>query len=464
MPERDPTRRGGGEVKSGRISRTARLGGLVAGQGARWYGTRAANVARSDEGAQRATEKRMVAVAEELVARLGEMKGAAMKIGQVLATVEPVALPEAERERIKHKLGELRDSVDPIDFKHVRKVIEKDLGGPIREHFADFEEDAFAAASIGQVHRATTHDGDAVAVKVQYPGVAEAVDADLRNLGLIFPLVKRLAPGLDVKALAAEIRERISEELDYELEAQNQRTIARAWRGHPFVRVPAVHSSLCARRVLVTEYVEGLPFRKVRALPEPERDRFGEVVFRFFFATLSRLGIALGDPHPGNYMLCDDGRVCFLDFGLVRRVPEEHLDGERRLAAAIIDSDAEAVHREMSALGYLPDPGQFDPELLLEQVSGAADWMFHPEFRRFDAAWVRELIELSSSPRSEYFDQMRHQTLPSQSLLMRRMEGLLLSVLGDLEAGAEWGRIAAEYVRDAQPATELGRLDAQFWR
>ena len=226
-------------------------------------------------------------------------------------------------------------------------------------------------------------------MKAQYPGIAEAVEADLRNLGLIFPLVRRLAPGLDTKALGNEIRERISEELDYELEAQNHRTMARTWRGHPFVYVPRVLSALSGRRVLVSEYVEGMAFDDVRGLEQAERDRFGEIVFRFFFATLDRAGLALGDPHPGNYLLRPDGTVCFLDFGLVRKVSPAHLDGERRLACAIADSDAEGVHREMSQLGYLPDPDMFEAEPLLGQVQTAGAWMFEPGFGHHPGAGTR---------------------------------------------------------------------------
>ena len=209
--------------------------------------------------------------------------------------------------------------------------------------FRDFDERAFAAASIGQVHRATTVDGDDVAVKIQYPGVAEAVETDLRNATLLLPLVKRLAPGLDAKALAAEMRERIGEELDYELEAQNQRRIERLLRGHPFVRVPRVHTSLSTRRVLVSEYVEGERFEAVRRADEAQRDRYGEIVFRLYFGLLYRDRIALGDPHPGNYLLCPDGRVCFLDFGLLRDVDAARVAAERAIALAVRDGDAEAL-------------------------------------------------------------------------------------------------------------------------
>src|SRR6478736_2212573 len=318
-----------------RIARSRRFGGLVAGQGLRWAGTRAANVLRSDEKADAATGERAAATARELVKQLGQLRGAAMKVGQVLSTVDFTAIPESEREEFKATLAALRDDVPPLPFKKVRKLLEEELGGKVGDHFEAFEEEAFAAASIGQVHRAVTLDGDEVAVKLQYPGVAEAVESDLRNLSMLLPLVKRLAPGLDVKALAQELRERIGDELDYEVEAQNHRAMARAWRGHPFAYVPAVDTQLSRRRVLVTELLVGRRFETVKQLPEAERDRFAEIVFRFFFGTLNHLRRAAGDPHPGNYLLLDDGRVGFLDFGLMRVVDADHLERERQLAQAV---------------------------------------------------------------------------------------------------------------------------------
>ena len=447
-----------------RTSRTARFGGLVAGQGLRWAGTRAANAFRSEERAEAATGDRAAALARELVAQLGQMRGAAMKLGQVLSTIDFTAIPESERESFKQTLAALRDDVKPVPFPRMRRLVEEELCGPLSEHFADFEQEAFAAASIGQVHRATTHDGRRVAVKVQYPGVAEAVETDLRNMQVLLPLVKRLAPGLDVKALAAELRERIGEELDYEIEAQNQRAVARAWRGHPFVRVPAVDTALSTRRVLVSELLTGRRFEEVKALGEAERDRFGEIVFRFFFGTLTRTRRCSGDPHPGNYLLLDDGRVGFLDFGLMRVVPEDYLAGEQALARAVIESDAAAVHRWMAELGYLPDPGEFPPEGLLEQLARAGEWYFEPGFRRLSPQYVADLIETTSSPRSPYFDLMRRETLPPEALLIRRMEGLVFSTLGELRAGADWSALGREFFAGGPASTPLGLQDADFWK
>jgi len=450
-------------LRTGRVGRTATIGGLVAGQSARWAGTRVANLARGPESKQAATDARVAAIAAQLVKQLGQMKGAAMKVGQVLSTVELEGLsPEAQKE-FKSALADLRDNVPRFEFDQMRGVIEADLGGPIAASFAEFDEEAFAAASIGQVHRAVTLDGDDVAVKVQYPGIAEAVESDLRNLKVLMRLAKRMAPGLDADAVAGEVKERISEELDYELEAQNQRTIARAFNGHPFIAVPRVHTALSARRVLVTDYLPGTGFEEVKGLSEDVRDRFGETVFRFFFSTLNRAGLALGDPHPGNYLLLDDGRVGFMDFGLVRRVGDEHLERERSLGRAIADGRADDVHELMSRLGYLPEPDGFDPTLLLEQLQAGARWIFEPGFRRLTPDVARELLDTGGSHRAEYFELMRQQTIPPPSLLMRRMEALLLVASADLGAGADWGAITREYLFAAEPSSDLGKSDAEYW-
>jgi predicted unusual protein kinase regulating ubiquinone biosynthesis (AarF/ABC1/UbiB family) len=450
------------KIPTSRLARTAKFGGLVAGQSARWAGTQAANRLRSDEDAEKADAKRALALADELVTQLGQMKGAAMKLGQVLSTVDFELVPEGEREAFKAKLAALRDDAPQVPFKKMEKVVVDDLGGSLAEHFQHFDHTPVAAASIGQVYRATLHDGRDVAVKVQYPGVAEAVETDLRNAAVLLPLVKRLAPGLDAKAILKELRDRIGEELDYELEAQHQRRVVRAFRDHPFIRVPEVVTSMSTRRVLITEFVDGRGFEAVKALPEAERDRFGEICFRFFFGLLQRERTAAGDPHPGNYLLADDGRVCFLDFGLVRRMDADHLEADHAIARAVIAGDAQAVHDGMAALGYLPDPDAFDPERLLGQLTVGGEWRYTRGFRRLSPTYVRETMERGGSPASEYFDELRRQDMPPQALLLRRMEALLFSVLGELRAGADWGTLALEYIAEEPPSTELGRVEAEW--
>lgn len=451
------------KIPTSRIGRTAKFGGLVAGQSARWVGTQTANRFRTDDKADEKMGERAMETANEIVTQLGQMKGAAMKIGQVLSTIDFELVPEGERDNFKAKLAQLRDDAPKVDFPKMRKVLESDLGGPMSSVFAAFDETPIAAASIGQVYRATTHDGREVAVKVQYPGVAEAVETDLRNANLLFPLVKRLAPGLDVKAIAGELKERIGEELDYEIEAQHQRQVSRAFRGHPFVKVPTVDTAMSTRRVLVSEFVEGVGFADVATRPDEERDRYGEILFRFYFGLLEREYLACGDPHPGNVIFTPDGKICFLDFGLMRKVPPEYLEGERVIGRALIDEDAIAVHGQLGKLGYLPDPASFDVEAVYHQLADSGSWYLTPGFLRITPDVVRQVMEIAGSPRSPYFEAMRRQTVPPEALLIRRMEGLLFAVLGELRAGADWNALMREGLFGLQgPTTELGRAEAEW--
>src|SRR3954468_9529267 len=211
------------DIPTGRIRRASKVGRLAATQTAKQMGTKAANVARNEDGKQKALERRQIETAEQIVAVLGTMKGAAMKLGQVMSFLDVGLVPEDYREEFQTKLAALRDAAPKVDFKDMKKVLESEYGDKLETVFETFDPVPIAAASIGQVYKARLDDGRCVAVKVQYPGGAEAVRSDLQNLGLILRLMKSVAPGLDVRAVAAEVQDRIGDELDYELEASNQR-------------------------------------------------------------------------------------------------------------------------------------------------------------------------------------------------------------------------------------------------
>ena len=329
------------KIPTSRVRRTATVGRLAAGEAVKQFGTRAANVTRSEEAGQEALARRQVETAKQIVAVLGTMKGAAMKLGQVMSFLDVGLVPEEFREEFQQELAKLRDAAPKVSFKQMRKVIEDDLEEPVGEIFETFDEEPIAAASIGQVYRATLREaggtgGREVAVKVQYPGVAAAVRADMQNLDMIMRLLKRMTPQLDVKAIANEIRDRIGEELDYELEAQNQRSLARIFEGHPFIVVPEVVSSLSRERVLVSELVHGVGFEELKGYSQEQRDRIGEIVFRFFLGCLYRHRQFSGDPHPGNFMLLGDGRVAFLDFGLFKRLESAPVELELAAQRAVV--------------------------------------------------------------------------------------------------------------------------------
>jgi predicted unusual protein kinase regulating ubiquinone biosynthesis (AarF/ABC1/UbiB family) len=446
------------------VRRTATVGRLAASEAVKQFGTRAANVARGEEASQQALARRQLETAKQIVAALGTMKGAAMKLGQVMSFLDVGLVPEEYREEFQRELAKLRDAAPAVSFKQMRRVIEDDLGEPVRSLFADFDEQPIAAASIGQVYRATLADGRDVAVKVQYPGVAAAVRADLQNLEMIMRLMKRMTPALDVKAVASEIRERIAEELDYELEAQNQRSLARIFDGHPFIAVPDVISSLSRERVLVSEYVQGVGFEELKGYPRAQRDRIGEIVFRFFAGCLYRHRQFSGDPHPGNFMLLGDGRVAFLDFGLFKRIEAGPVELELACQRAVAEGDAERLHELLAQSGFLPDPTQVSPDHLLAFVQDAIWWYTtaDEEVELTPEIATQVMIE-SSDPRSAHFREMRHQTLNPEHLFGRRMEMLTLAVLSQLRARANWHRIAREWMYGDPAVTDLGREEEEFY-
>jgi predicted unusual protein kinase regulating ubiquinone biosynthesis (AarF/ABC1/UbiB family) len=450
-------------IPTSRVARTARVSGLAAGQAARHLGTRAANLARSDDASRAALERRNLEAAEQIVAALGTMKGAAMKLGQVMSFLDVGLVPEEQREDFQRKLGALRDAAPKVRFSDMRKVIQSELDQPLEEAFEVFDPEPVAAASIGQVYRARLHDGRDVAVKVQYPGVAQAVRADMQNLGMILRLMKRIAPGLDVKAMTEEIRARIGDELDYELEAQHQRTLVRIFRGHPFIAVPDVVSSLSREKVLVTEYVTGLGFDGIKELDQDTRDRVGEIIFRFFFGCMYRHRQFSGDPHPGNFLLKPDGTVAFLDFGLFKVMPAELIEIELECQRAGHEGDAERLHEIFSRTGFLREPDRFRPDKLLAQFLDATWWYVLDDEVHLTPEIATEVMIEMSDPRSSHFGQMRHETLPADHLFGRRVELLTLAVLSQLGATGNWHRIAREWMYGDPPVTELGRAEAAFY-
>jgi predicted unusual protein kinase regulating ubiquinone biosynthesis (AarF/ABC1/UbiB family) len=451
------------DIPKGRIRRTAQVGSVVGSQGARYAGTVARNLARDRDQAAQALEQRHMEVAEQMVETLGRMKGAAMKIGQLASFIDTEFLPPEYRDLYQDKLATLRSTAPPMPWSKVRRVLDEEWEEPVEELFEDFDQEAAAAASIGQVHRAVLPDGRSVAVKVQYPGVASAIAADMQNAGLILRLAKAFAPGLDAKAAAAELKERVMEELDYELEAQNQRTLARIFRGHPFIMVPEVISSLSREKVLVTEYVTGLGFDAIKELDQDTRNRVGEIIFRFFFGCMYRHRQFSGDPHPGNFLLRPDGSVAFLDFGLFKVMPQELIEIELACQRAGHEGDAERLHEIFSMTGFLRRPERFRPDKLLAQFLDATWWYVLDEEIELQPEVATQVMIEMSDPRSSHFGQMRHETLPADHLFGRRVELLTLAVLSQLEATASWHRIAREWMYQEPPVTELGRAEAEFY-
>ncbi len=454
---------GDAKIPRSRLGRSARVGIRAGLEGARFAGAKATGVVRSRDTRQERMEGLALDSAERVVETLGTMKGAAMKMGQLASFIDTEYLPEEYRELYQAKLGQLRTSAPAMPWEKVRKVIDEEYDEPCVEVFREIEEEAFAAASIGQVHRAVLHDGRRVAVKIQYPGVDAAIRADLSNAGMILRLAKAIAPGLDAKAVAAELKERVLEELDYEYEAQNQRVFARAYRGHPFIHVPDVITRLSRSRVIVTEYVEGHSFDDVKRLDHEQRTRFGEIVFRFYLGSIYQLQHFNADAHPGNYLLLEDGRVAFLDFGMTKRLDVEQIRLEEEVIKARVDHDPERLRQKLHELGFLRDPKRIDAERLMAHVDAVGGWYLEDVEREVTPEYVMAVIAAISDPRSDFYALMRRENVPANELMGRRMEIGVLAVLGQLRARRNWHRIAREWWFGDPPATELGHQEHEFW-
>src|SRR3954469_25473711 len=436
-------------IKGSRLRRATKMTRAAAGVAGR---EGAARVLRSD--------RQRLQTAEALVKGFSGMRGAAMKVGQTLSAVDLGLVPEEIRPEFQAILAELQHGAEPVSAKAIHGVIKEDLGAPVSRLFGDFDDEPIAAASIGQVHRATLRDGRKVAVKVQYPGIAEAIHADLQNLRLALKLLSAIAPGVDSATIATEIRERIGEELDYELEASNQRAMARVYRGHPFMVVPDVVGELCTDRVLVSEYVDGARFATTLDAPRADRDRYGEVLIRFYINGPLRHRLLNGDPHPGNALFLRDGRVAFVDFGFFKRLSDADVHQLVATTRATYEDDAEGLLEIVSSLGSLPaDPALAQP--FLESYQAIFGWLMVDEPTTVDAAVTGDMMRrYTGLRRAEGFGAL---TLPAEHFVLMRAVFLLIGLLGQLRANGNWFVLSREWLFGDSPGTELGRAEAAFF-
>jgi predicted unusual protein kinase regulating ubiquinone biosynthesis (AarF/ABC1/UbiB family) len=452
------------EIPTSKARRATSTTAALGPSGARLAGALIASLGRSPERARELLEQRHTELAEQVVDVLGNLRGGAMKIGQLASFVDVEFLPPEYRTIYQQKLAELRDAAPAMSWGKVRRVLEREWEQPLESLFESISEEAVAAASIGQVHRGVLKDGREVAVKVQYPEIADALEADLELASVLISLCKAIAPGLDPRMVAGELRERVLEELDFELEAQHQRTFARAYRGHPFVFIPPVVSALSRRRVLVSEWVPGKRFDDMLRMPEPERDRLGEIIVRFFFGSLERVGRFNTDPHPGNYLMMDDGRMAFIDFGNTVEVSATTLELQHRALVAAMGGDTASFVSSADDLGYVRDARRIDGDLLLTQALLVGDWYLRDQELRIDPEYVASVVASVIDPRAfeGSLRLARQMKIPPEEIWVRRVETSVLAVLGQLRACRNWHRIMRESL-GGEPATELGRLEAEFW-
>jgi predicted unusual protein kinase regulating ubiquinone biosynthesis (AarF/ABC1/UbiB family) len=396
--------------------------------------------------------------AEDVAGTLGAMKGVMMKIGQMASYVDDGLSPA-----VRHTLARLQDSVPPMSPQLAAAVVEEELGAPPERAFARWDPRPIAAASIGQVHRAVTLDGRAVAVKVQYPGIAETIAADLRNVALLRRMLRVAAPAQDVDALLSELRDRITEELDYRHEAVSQRLMAAYFDGHPTIHIPGIISELSTRRVMTSELSGGARFAELSTWPQRERDLAAETIYRFVFRSLYEVGAFNGDPHPGNYLFHRGGRVTFLDFGLVKHFSPAELEPLMQMARTIcVEHDPGAFRRSLEEAGFLRAGAPLSTQAIIEHLAVFYDTIREPGqltiTSDYASSVVRRFFDLRS-PVAEYV------SVPRSYVILQRINLGLFAVLGELSATADWRAISEEiwpFVR-GPASTPMGQAEAA-WR
>ena len=449
---RDPHRRK-------RVERSARVWWLTTRRGAHWATVKVRGVG-ADEARKAELEQRFaIRSAEDVAAALGNMKGAIMKLGQLVSFIAEGLPPEAQQ-----ALASLQADVEPMAPSLAEQVVREELGDDPEHLFLDWSPVPVAAASVGQVHRAVLHDGRIVAVKVQYPGVGRAIMSDLDNAEVLYSMASAISlKGLDVKGFVDELRVRMGEELDYRREAANQAEFAALYRDHPFIHVPAVVPEHSAERVITTEWADGLTWAQFETTASPAvKQRAGEVLFRFAQGSVHRHGVFNGDPHPGNYRFHADGSITFLDFGLVKRWSPGEWERLSPCLDAILDREPDRLVDAMVESRFLPEGHGLTPEAVFEYVSAPYVPYLTERFtfsRSFTADALSKVFDVNG-PSAEV---IRKLNMPPSFVILDRVVWGVSALLGKLGAEGPWRGILAEYRYGGPPVTELGRQDAE-WR
>lgn len=433
------------EITRGSAKRTAKLAGLplgIAGRAAAGWGKRMVGADRDEVNAQLQAK-----AAAQLFEVLGELKGGAMKLGQAMSVMEAAVPPEFAGP-YREALAKLQNEAPPMPTAKVHRVLDQQLGTGWRARFTEFDDAAAASASIGQVHHGVWADGREVAVKVQYPGADEALRADLKSLGRLSAVLRPLTPGADVKALVEELTNRTEAELDYRYEATNQRKFAKAFDGDAKVLVPKVVAS--APKVIVSEWVRGTPLRTVISSgTQDERDRAAALLTEFEISSPARVGLLHGDPHPGNFMFAEDGRLIALDFGAVAELPNGIPPAVGRVLRLARDEDYDALIPLLRSEGFIPPRLNISPQEIRDYLAPYVDPLRTPNFH-FTRSWLLRAATVASDVRGDQFQTGRKLALPPHYVMLFRVLMGLVGICSQMEANAPYRDIVEHWTPELE--------------
>ena len=437
----------GSEIPQSTVARAARMVSIpmgLAGRGALGIGRQLVGQSSNVVFAE-IQEK----TAEQLFKVLGELKGGAMKFGQALSVFE-AALPEDIAKPYRETLTKLQESAPPLPTRVVHKVLAKELGEDWRDNFASFEDVATASASIGQVHKAQWKDGRVVAVKIQYPGAAEALISDLNQIQRFAKIFQLVMPGLEMKPLLEELRSRIIEEVDYRYEAQAQETYARVYDGDADIAIPKV--VMVSDRVLVSEWLEGTPLSEIIATgTQEQRNNAGMKLARFHFTSPDRAGLLHADPHPGNFRLLADGRLGVLDFGACNRLPNGFPEPMKRLLKHALDDDSAALYEGFKKDGFILADVDVDPDLVLDFLVPLVQPLRTQTFK-YSREWLRDQSARVGDPRNPTAKIGFQLNLPAEYVLIHRVTLGTTGIFCQLEAEGNFRDEALSWFPEIAPA------------
>lgn len=435
-----------------RLRRTARVWRLTARNGARFVASRVRRRTARPERRAELDQRFALQTAEDVARELGQMKGALMKVGQLLGFILESLPPDAQA-----ALATLQADAPPMAPGLAARTVEAELGAPPERLFLDWDPEPIAAASVGQVHRAVLRDGRIVAVKVQYPGVGDAIGADLDNAQFLYGLFSAFAlKGLDTHALVAELRARMLDELDYRKEAANLVLFAEHYAGHPWVETPVVVPEYSTERVLTTEWIDGMGFAEFLATADTAaKRRAGEIIWRFAQGSVHRLGTFNGDPHPGNYRFRADGSLTFLDFGMVKRWEPGEWERLSPCLDLILAGDADGLVAAMESVDFLPPGHGLDPQVVYDYVSSPYRPYLTERFT-FTRDFVRDTIQTIIDVNGPHAAAIRQLNLPASFVILDRLVWGVSAILGKLEVEAPWRAMLLGYRDSTSGGTELG--------